>query len=376
MGGIFIVKDFNIIIKAILIGYAAINSLNNMDKPWVNVSIILSIIILSMLSYLLPKRLRRNIYFINIIFSAVVTIYINKIIIILFAFTLAEYLSIEKKVYYNCLFIIPTSILFTYKNNLCVELTSIIALSVYALIYGKKQEERLEFLEKEWDQNRRINSELSLKMKSREKFIEQEKISAKLQERNEISGAMHDKIGHTLAGALLQLEALGIILKKDGNEKAVGIINNVTNLLRNGMDDIRATLRSIKPPIEELGINKIKQLLQNKLKDTSFKYILTSEGNLDLISRRQWEIIIEGIRELSTNSLKYSKGNKIKVNIEVLNKYIKVEVIDDGIGSNKIIKGMGLQALEERLLNLQGNLILDGSRGFRAIMIFKEEGEL
>ncbi|MFR4998633.1 MAG: two-component sensor histidine kinase, partial [Clostridium paraputrificum] len=70
------------------------------------------------------------------------------------------------------------------------------------------------------------------------------------------------------------------------------------------------------------------------------------------------------------------KGNKIKVNIEVLNKYIKVEVIDDGIGSNKIIKGMGLQALEERLLNLQGNLILDGSRGFRAIMIFKEEGEL
>lgn len=376
MGGIFIVKDFNIIIKAILIGYAAINSLNNMDKPWVNVSIILSIIILSMLSYLLPKRLRKNIYFINIIFSAVVTIYINKIIIILFAFTLAEYLSIEKKVYYNCLFIIPTSILFTYKNNLCVELTSIIALSVYALIYGKKQEERLEFLEKEWDQNRRINSELSLKMKSREKFIEQEKISAKLQERNEISGAMHDKIGHTLAGALLQLEALGIILKKDGNEKAVGIINNVTNLLRNGMDDIRATLRSIKPPIEELGINKIKQLLQNKLKDTSFKYILTSEGNLDLISRRQWEIIIEGIRELSTNTLKYSKGNKIKVNIEVLNKYIKVEVSDDGIGSNKIIKGMGLQALEERMLNLQGNLILDGSRGFRAIMIFKEEGEL
>ena len=376
MGGIFIVKDFNIIIKAILIGYAAINSLNNMDKPWVNVSIILSIIILSMLSYLLPKRLRKKIYFINIIFSAVVTIYINKIIIILFAFTLAEYLSIEKKVYYNCLFIIPTSILFTYKNNLCVELTSIIALSVYALIYGKKQEERLEFLEKEWDQNRRINSELSLKMKSREKFIEQEKISAKLQERNEISGAMHDKIGHTLAGALLQLEALGIILKNDGNEKAVGIIKNVTNLLRNGMDDIRATLRSIKPPIEELGVNKIKLLLQNKLKDTSFKYILTSEGNLDLISRRQWEIIIEGIRELSTNSLKYSKGNKIKVNIEVLNKYIKVEVIDDGIGSNKIIKGMGLQALEERLLNLQGNLILDGSRGFRAIMIFKEEGEL
>ena len=166
------------------------------------------------------------------------------------------------------------------------------------MIYGKKQEERVEFLEKEWDQNRRINSELSLRMESREQFIEQEKISVKLQERNEISGAMHDKIGHTLAGALLQLEALGIILKKDGNEKAVGIITNVTNLLRNGMDDIRATLRSIKPPIEELGINKIKLLLQNKLKDTSFKYILTSEGNLDLISRKQWEIIIEGIREL------------------------------------------------------------------------------
>ena len=56
------------------------NSLNNMDKPWVNVSIILAIIILSMLSYLLPKRFRKNIYLINIAFSAVATIYINKII--------------------------------------------------------------------------------------------------------------------------------------------------------------------------------------------------------------------------------------------------------------------------------------------------------
>jgi signal transduction histidine kinase len=203
---IFIAKDFNIVIRAILVGYVSMNSLNNMDKPWVNVSIILTIIILSMLSYLLPKRFRKSIYLINIVFSAVATIYINKIIIILFAFTLAEYLSIEKKIYYHCLFIIPSSLLFTYKNNLCAELTSIITLSVYALIYGKKQEERVEFLEKEWDQNRRINSELSLRMESREQFIEQEKISVKLQERNEISGAMHDKIGHTLAGALLQLE--------------------------------------------------------------------------------------------------------------------------------------------------------------------------
>ena len=299
----------------------------------------------------------------------------SKEAIILAAYTLGEYLIILKGIGYPSLGLLPATAFLTYKANNFLELLLISALSLLLLLYITKQKDRIIFLENEWDNNREAVNILNSKIISIEKYKDQEVQTLKLQERNDLSGKMHDKVGHILAGSLLQLEALGIVIKNDGSKRAIEMIGNISKLLRSGMEDIRVTLREIKPPSEELGVNKIRLLLEDKIKGTDIRYFLTSEGNLDVIGASQWFLITEGIRELSTNSIKYSKGKKIRINIEVLNKIIKAEVKDDGIGSSIIKKGMGLQNLEERLIKTRGNLILDGSRGFTAIMILPVEGE-
>ncbi|MGG7179342.1 sensor histidine kinase [Clostridium paraputrificum] len=299
----------------------------------------------------------------------------SKEAIILAAYTIGEYLIILKGIGYPSLGLIPATAFLIYKANNFLELLLISTLSLLLLLYITKQNHRIIFLENQWDKNRETVNSLNSRIISIEKYKDQEVQTLKLQERNDLSGKMHDKVGHILAGSLLQLEALGIVIKNDGNKKAIEMIGNISKLLRSGMEDIRVTLREIKPPSEELGVNKIRLLLEDKIKGTDIRYFLTSEGNLDVIGANQWFLITEGIRELSTNSIKYSKGKKIRMNIEVLNKIIKVEVKDDGIGSSRIKKGMGLQNLEERLIKTRGNLILDGSRGFTAIMILPVEGD-
>ena len=94
--------------------------------------------------------------------------------------------------------------------------------------------------------------------------------TARLEERNQISTRLHDKIGHTISGTLLQLEAIKIILDID-KDKGFSMLDVCTDNLRDGMNDIRMTLRNIKPKEEELGINRIKKILDEKIKKVSKK---------------------------------------------------------------------------------------------------------
>ncbi|MCJ7691322.1 MAG: hypothetical protein MUO60_18690 [Clostridiaceae bacterium] len=59
----------------------------------------------------------------------------------------------------------------------------------------------------------------------------------------------------------MQLEASKLLL---GSEipKSKLIIQSSINVLREGMNNTRNTLKNIKPPSEELGINKVKLLVK------------------------------------------------------------------------------------------------------------------
>ena len=82
-----------------------------------------------------------------------------------------------------------------------------------------------------------------------------------------------------------------------------------------------------------------------------------------------WNIIYENASEALTNILKYSKANKAALNIEVLNKVVKFEIKDNGIGALNIVKGLGLSGMEERTQNAGGKIIVDGGDGFSVITL-------
>ncbi|MFL0267278.1 sensor histidine kinase [Candidatus Clostridium radicumherbarum] len=199
-------------------------------------------------------------------------------------------------------------------------------------------------------------------------YKNQIKYMSQLEERNKIAQEIHDKIGHTIAGSLMQLEAAKVLLQRDKTE-AEHILQNSIDTLRVGMDNIRVTLRNVKPPIEQLGINKIKLILDEFMLSSNIIGVLYVKGDLEIITNLQWKVLQENILEALTNIIKHSKATKVSVNIEVLNKYIKCEVKDNGIGANKLIKGIGIIGFEERTEGAGGKVIIDGSAGFSVIFL-------
>lgn len=237
---------------------------------------------------------------------------------------------------------------------------------IYTLSY--KSEYKVRRLLQENDNLKEKNDELYNKINKDLEYENQIMYASKLEERNKIAQEMHDKLGHTISGSIMHLEAAKLLMDKD-KEKAGIFIDDTIKVLREGMESIRITLRSIKPASEQMGINRIRLMLNEVSSRTNITCNLMHSGNIQSITYAQWKIIYDSTRECVTNTIKYSKATMVTVNIQVFNKITKAEIKDNGIGNFNIKKGMGIKGIEERCEKIGGKVIIDGSMGFSVILI-------
>lgn len=295
------------------------------------------------------------------------TKYINIAILMLSILIVELFIKDIKNIYLG-IFVSNIPLLFLLKDSdLKNALIILVNMLAFIVIY-ELQAKKIKKLDEIQEDQRKLIYNLQKKMAQEMDIQEQILYTARLEERNNISSRLHDKIGHTISGTLLQLEASKFILDKD-KDKGFSMLESCIENLRKGMDEIRMTLRNIKPAEEELGINRIRRILDEKIKGTKINGKVTYAGNLDKISASLWMVFMHIITELTTNSIKYSGGDLIEIKIEILNKFIKLEVKDNGLGCEKVKKGIGLRNIEESISNLKGKMIINNEDGFDVIIL-------
>lgn len=309
-----------------------------------------------------PLTIKRMLQLLSIILSIVSHLFIYPLFILLLPLSFYELTAqfIQKKMFMFIVSIIP---LFYISGTAQViyGLTTVLSFMIYCMtdLFGTRVEKN----ENKIDDMRKAIQRLTKRLNENNEYIRQSKYTFKLEERNRISQEIHDKIGHSMTGALIQLEAAKRLMATDKN-KAAELLQNAINISKDGIEQIRITLKNMKPPTEQVGIHKMKLFLDEFLSRSDLKTSFTYEGNMDIISPIQWKIIHENVTEALTNAMKYSDATGVSVDIKVLNKLIKVEVKDNGKGTEKIKKGLGIIGMEERTASLNGNIIVDSTNGF------------
>lgn len=242
----------------------------------------------------------------------------------------------------------------------------ILSTSLSFLLYAglRLHTERLKRLDEERESLRTEMQRLSQSLSMNKEYIRQSEYTIKLEERNRLSQRIHDEVGHAMAGALIQMEASRRLLAADPN-KASELLGNAISISKEGLERIRLTLKDMKPRSEELGIHRLRLYADELSAKHGMKATVTHEGDLDLITPIQWKIMHENAMEAITNSLKYGNATAIELEIRVLNRMIRSSVADNGAGSPKIVKGLGIVGMEERAASAGGTVIVDGSKGFR-----------
>ena len=219
-------------------------------------------------------------------------------------------------------------------------------MSLLVFLLAGKHFRTIDALHKTNEELRDRIDDLSGRLNAGSEYEAQLRYLSQIEERNSLAQKIHDEVGHTLAGSIIQLEAAGMIMGKD-TVKAGEMVMNVTENLKNGMESIRSTLRAIKPAPEQLGINRMKLILEEFALNNGVETDLSYEGRLDAITHMQWRILTDNMREALTNSLKYSSATAVRVKIDVMNKLVKMEVRDNGKGEAAVRKGMGFPAWRE-----------------------------
>ena len=236
-----------------------------------------------------------------------------------------------------------------------------------SMMYGyimKLFNNREKTFKKSFDYERQLRYELEstkARLLNSEKEIEH---ITEIRERNRIARELHDNIGHSMAGILMELQVVQKLYNKD-DETAKKYLESSIEGVSNSLTVIRNTAYNIKPK-EEIGIGYIEKLIKEfKFCNVDFKHT----GDALSIPPNIIGIINTNIKEALTNASKYSNADNIIIRLDVNEKFVRLYIKDNGKGAVNIKEGLGLSGMRERVKNAGGSISISGEDGFLIVCI-------
>ena len=183
-----------------------------------------------------------------------------------------------------------------------------------------------------------------------------------LKERNRIAREVHDTVGHTLTTVLMELEASERLVKLMP-EEAITKISLAKGQVRKGLNDIRESVRALQAGRELMAFIPALKLLMEETTQHGEVFIDYEISDMPDLSPAQEKALYRALQEGLTNGIRHGKSTAFVFKLKSEKGFINFLLQDNGTGSEKIVKGFGLSAMEERLKELGGILKVSSSPG-------------
>lgn len=210
------------------------------------------------------------------------------------------------------------------------------------------------------------NIELSAMNDQLSEYAEKVEELAVIKERNRFARDVHDTLGHTMTLLISLLEVSSITCKQDP-VKTEEKLSEALKAARNGLMELRRSIKGLDP--EKLGeeniISSIKKMIDD-FKPSGMDIDFTYDGFNSFSSPAYSKVIFRVCQEALTNSLRHGKAKHVNIILKLADSKIKLFIFDDGCGSPSIKKGFGLSGMEQRVKDLDGDIVFgsDGESGF------------
>jgi len=208
--------------------------LNVANLPWIILTLLLYLSVNVLIS-ICKKNTNKNILTsVSIGLVMLFTWKIHPFFILFLPLNLYEIIFryIEKKWQLFLIMMIP--IIFT-NESIRMTYGLIVAFSFLVLTMAERYISRVLKLESQNDQMRKDMQRLTKSLNENKEYIRQSEYTFKLEERNRLSQEIHDKIGHSMTGALIQMEAAKRLMAID-KEKSAELLQNAIHISKDGIE--------------------------------------------------------------------------------------------------------------------------------------------
>jgi len=183
-------------------------------------------------------------------------------------------------------------------------------------------------------------------------------------ERNRMAREIHDGLGHYLTTIHIQIQAARAVLSTNPrkSKEALGIALDMT---QEALAEIRDSVASLRAsPEDALPLDqRINKLLINCSIIGITPHFQILETPYTLTPRVEWTVY-RAAQEAINNSSKHSRAADLWITLDYSNKKrVRLDIKDNGIGSQGHSGGFGLVGLEERVNLLNGEVKITTAAG-------------
>ncbi|WP_026884011.1 sensor histidine kinase [Clostridium akagii] len=327
-------------------------------------------------SQLRSLNINNNVKLISFILEPLLVLYISNLyfgfsFIIIFSTIIDASLKLKRKIYP---YLLLTGIILIYlvKISCSTEWVVIITIFYIAIFLLLLELRKALVISKDtqvlYDQIRKYSYELEgAKTRLIDYSKQVEKVS-QLEERTRISRELHDSIGHSLTGVLMQVDAC-IQIMNVNKEKGIELLNSVYKNINKSIETVKETVHKLYPIGYKTNLESLRDLI-NKFKletGTTMEFVI--DGNAFEIPPAVETVIYSNVQEAITNSVRYSYSNNISIKLLYNPQYIEIFISDDGVGAKDLKKGFGITGIEERITLIGGTVSFSGNNGFHIHMV-------
>ncbi|MCX7708845.1 MAG: sensor histidine kinase [Clostridia bacterium] len=198
-------------------------------------------------------------------------------------------------------------------------------------------------------------------------------IKAQEEERQRVAREIHDGPAQSMSNVVLKAEIceklIGVDIDKTRDE-----LRHLKRIVRESLQDVRKIIYNLRPmSLDDLGlVPTLQRHLVTFQEETGIAVSFKTRGVYDDIRPVISLTVFRIVQEAMTNIKKHANAQNAVVNLEFLDRELKLYVYDDGKGfkpdevktkSDDINSGFGLFSMKERVQLLDGNIEIASEPG-------------
>lgn len=181
------------------------------------------------------------------------------------------------------------------------------------------------------------------------------------EERSRLSKELHDTVGHAYTALIMGLETLRPELATAaGTER----LDSLLLRARQNMDEVRSYVHQMQSPQEELPLTPSLQALAQEFQEHAGVSVrFQAFGEEYMITRPAKSTLYRCLQESLTNAVRHGHSTAITVSIRYELQQTRLEIQDNGRGTEQLRDGFGLRAMKERAVHVQGQIAVYSQPG-------------
>ena len=181
-------------------------------------------------------------------------------------------------------------------------------------------------------------------------------------ERRRIARELHDEVGQTLTGVILQIEGLAASIP----DELRGQLDELRETARHGTEEVRRIARRLRPDaLEELGLPSALAALAGAFEQQARIPVLRRLEQAVAVSPEEELVIYRVAQEALTNVARHAEATTVELQLRDTQEGIVLTVRDDGRGmpEGAAASSHGVRGMRERAMLVGATLLIDSQSG-------------